>query len=156
MASAWGLSWGDAWGVSWDNAPATVTRPSVGFPSGGRSKRYVDLKKIKAGFSRKYYDEMRAAEAAALAALKAASVRKRVEQQEALARAARAAQEALDAVQEQDTEVDLAPLTRALDAAVGAKNFATSLKRAQDAIDAAKAMMDEEEEEAIELLLMHS
>ncbi len=135
---------------------ASTARPVVGDPGGGKGRRHRSDWKPERGFSRKYFDEMLAAERAALAARKAAENRKRLEQQEVLAEAALAAQEAIDSV-EDGSEVDFTKLTRALDAAVSAKNFATSLKRAKDAIAAAQAIInaDDEEEEAMMLLLLN-
>ncbi len=134
----------------------TPTR-AVGWVGGGR--RHRSDWKPERGFSRKYFDEMLAADRAAAAALRASEKRKRVEQQEALEQAALAAQEALEvAGNTPDHEADFAKLTRALDAAVSAKNFATSLKRANDAMIAAQAIIqeasDDEEEEAMMLLLL--
>ncbi len=132
-----------------------VLIPALGGLSGRRHR--ADWKPER-GFSRKYFDEMLAADKAALAALRAAEGRKRVEQQDALREAALATQDALDAADAREDEVDFAKLRRALDAAVSATNFATSLKRAQDAIAFANAIIAheqaEEEEEAM-LLLLH-
>lgn len=130
-------------GVIEEPTPGTVLMPGKSGPSGSV-------------FTRKRFEEIRAAERAAAAALRAAEKCKRVEQQEALEQAGLAAQEAIESAQETpDIEVDFAKLTRALESAVSAKNFATSLKRAGDAVRIAQAIMAEEEEEAIMLLLLH-
>lgn len=126
----------------------------------GGKRRYHSELKIERGFSRRYFDEMLAAERAMLAALKASEERNRAEQQDALECAALAAQEALEAALENtEREEDFAKLTRSLNAAVSAKNFATSLKRAADAVQAAQAIIraveDEDEEEAVMLLLLN-
>lgn len=135
--------------------PTTLARGTVG------GIRRIKLDQPR-GFSRKYFEELLAAKRAAEAAEEASFERKREEQRAALERAAEAAQEAIAVAAEPDYEADLARMTRALNAAVSAKNFSVSLKRAADAVREAQILIAtqrlaaeaDEEEEAIMLLML--
>lgn len=133
----------------------TVTRRSV-----GRVRR-ISLDQPR-GFSRKYFEELLAAQRAAEAAEEASFERRREEQRLALEQAAEAAQEAI-ALASEEQEIDFARMTRELSAAVSAKNFSVSLKRASDAVMEAQLLIAtqrlaaeaDEEEEAVMLLMLH-
>ena len=58
MTSPWGDSWGGAWGTSWDGAK--VAKRAIG---GGFRHKRKDLENRERGFSRKYFEELQAAEA---------------------------------------------------------------------------------------------
>ncbi len=135
-----------------------ISSGAGGLPSGGRP-RHVKIKKHE-GFSRKYYDELRAAQKALVEAEKAAVKLKQAQQQEAAQHALAIAQEAIAAAASESAHaVDLQRITLELQSAARSKVAAdvlAQLRRAElTAVVMAKAEFEQDEEEAITLLLMH-
>ncbi len=88
-----------------------------------------------------------------------AETEKRRKKREALARAAKIAAAAIE-VATPDVSAALVRLTHALEAAVGAKTVAETITQSRAAVESAKAILrqieeDQEEEEAIVLLMSH-
>ncbi len=98
-------------------------------------------------FGRRWFNEYLAAQARAL---EKAKKTKSETQREALEEAVEAAAEAVDAGRE------VPDLTAALNAAASASHLATSIKLARNVIEMALAYEENEDEEAIEMLLLHS
>lgn len=154
--------------LSWDHGleglldsahPYKLTRPisdssSDAGPSAGWPRRYHDpdiFEKQPRPFSRKYFNELKAAEAAQRAAQERADRLKSRQAKQALNRAAQEAAEAIAHAKE--TEVDLSRMTAALEAARGASDLAETIRQADLAIQHAREI--QEEDEAIALLMLH-
>ena len=157
MASTWGQSWAQAWGNSWGDI-------GLGFPAeqpaqpARRVKRYVDLSKQKAGFSRKYYDELMAAARAHEAALEAAYDLKTSKRKSALVEATKASDYVLSLLSQHEEAAhagELLRMTAALEAASSATQVKDVIARARQAQAVANAIIAdiEDEDEAVMLLL---
>ena len=139
-------------------------RHAAGQTGGGRYRRRISERewqeKQQRGFSRKYFDELKAAELA-LVALEARAEEARKESEKvALWDAVAAADAAIEAAQEQEQAAynDLIRLTAALNAAANATKLATTMRQANLTVAIAEGMRkkleeDADEEDAIMLLL---
>jgi len=133
----------------------TVTPPAVGLPA----RRYVDLKKRHRAFSRKYFEELQAAEQAQYAALIAADKLATSKRKTALAEAAQLAEAALDEIDAAESaanEAAVVRMTAALQAAASATLVKDAIAQARIAQTTARTIITniEDEEDAI-LLLLH-
>lgn len=127
--------------------PPPITEPSPGGWIAGHGKHY----------SRKDWKELREA-IAAQALLEAKAQEVTGKRREALEQAAQAAEAAIVSVEDAETRahsIELVKLTRAMDIAMGAAKVADMVKSANAAKAYALQMADDEEEEAIMLLMLH-
>lgn len=127
--------------------PPPHTEPSPGGWIAGHGKHY----------SRKDWKELRDA-IAAQAALEAKAQEVTGKRREALEQAAQAAEAAIVSVEDAETKahsIELVKLTKAMDVAMAAGKMAETVKRANAAKAYALQMADDEEEEAIMLLMLH-
>lgn len=131
----------------WSNSEiVTLVRPAGGF------KHDPDIfEKQPKPFSRKYFNDLKAAEAAQLAAQERAD---RLKSRQARQTLNRAAQEAAEAIAHaKENEVELSRMTAALEAARSASDLAETIRQADLAIQYAREI--QEEDEAIALLMLH-
>lgn len=146
MADAWGASWGasSAWGTSWLAGAA----PQTGATGGDRI--------VGGTFTRKKWREFKEAEAAKRALEEKALELNSDKPRKKIISAVRVVEEAIDLASMEEA-ANLAKLTAALEAAVGAKRIADTIKQAETAKRYAKAIIEEieDEEDSIALLLMH-
>ncbi len=105
-------------------------------------------------FSRKRFEEIRAAQRAAEEAERRA-LELQAKQREALQRAALAVERAAQEAEEQESAVDLTRMTALLDAATNATRSTAIIKNARAAYDAAMLALEMEDEEEAIMLLLH-
>jgi hypothetical protein len=146
MASAWGTSWGSAWGNSWGSVGAVVTPPQPDV--GGRI--------VGGTFTRKRWRELcEAREAQRELERQALELKAKTKKKLALDKAARVAEIAIDQASAYD-QIHVLALTRALEAAASATRTAETIAKAKRVAAISIAIIREvEEEEDIELLLLH-
>lgn len=119
----------------------TVLMPGKSGPSGS-------------SFSRKRFEEIRAAQRAVEAAGRKA-LELKTKQAEALKKAAVAVEQVAREVEEHESTADLERLTEMLVAATNATRATSVLKNAKAAYEHAMASLEWEDEEEVEMLLLH-
>lgn len=145
----WGGSWGTSWGNSWGTTVSTPVQPEVGSSISGGS------------FSRRRWRELREAQEALLKAEQAALDLKKQKQHDDAIRAIKLAEEAIALAEAAEAEADLqrriSQLTKACQAAAGAKQAAgvmAAMKRIELHAMAIIRAEEEDDETAIELILL--
>jgi membrane glycosyltransferase len=136
-------------------SPGSGAAPqNVGWPGRLRhTKKELEekLRRQRANtFGRRWFEDYLAAQARAL---EKAEKAKSAKQREALEEAVEAADEAVDAAIEQGREVH--DLTVALNAAASASRLTASIKHARNVVVLASTYEDDNDEETVELLLLH-